>query len=185
MKATILLILTLTFLIGCQSNIDSVVYLKFQQKGNKISNEAQITLLSNVGKAIQNGGTESAVEFCNLNANSIIDSLNQEFSCTISRISEKNRNPEAGLRQNLEEELWSIFMKGTLTDTLIQEKNGLVFYKSISISIPTCLKCHGNTDSDITTATFQKFNELYPQDQATGYKLNDLRGLWKIDFARN
>jgi hypothetical protein len=26
---------------------------------------------------------------------------------------------------------------------------------------------------------------LYPEDQATGFSLGDLRGMWRIDFKKN
>ena len=123
------------------------------------------------------------MEFCNLQAASIIDSLNQEYNCTISRISEKNRNPGAGLSSANEEELWHIFQEGALADTIIKRNKNLVFYKPIKIGMPACLKCHGNPESDINEATRQKLQELYPKDLATGYQLNDFRGLWKIEFV--
>ena len=46
----------------------------------------------------------------------------------------------------------------------------------------TCLKCHGKPDIDIAQGTLKKINQLYPNDLAKGYKLDDLRGLWKIEF---
>jgi len=48
--------------------------------------------------------------------------------------------------------------------------------------MPACLKCHGVPESDIDSATVQKLRALYPTDLATGYRLNDFRGLWKIEF---
>lgn len=184
MKGKYLLIGALTFLFACSSQIESSVYSEFQKKGNDISGKTQSTLLKNVGLAIQKGGPQHAVEFCNLQASSIIDSLNQQFNCSILRITEKNRNPKAIVSGEIEKELWRIFKEGTLADTIISNTNKLVFYKPIKIGMPACLKCHGNTGSDINTATQEKITELYPKDLATGYALNDFRGLWKIEFVR-
>ena len=61
----------------------------------------------------------------------------------------------------------------------------LVYYKPIRIALPACLKCHGEPISDIDVATSEKIQNLYPADLATGYKLNDFRGLWKIEFPVN
>jgi cytochrome c553 len=66
----------------------------------------------------------------------------------------------------------------------LQNGNDLVYYKPIRTGMPACLKCHGNTETDINAATKAKLNELYPNDLATGYKLNDFRGLWKVEFKR-
>lgn len=184
MKGKYFVIAVLSFLCACSSQIESTVYSEFQKKGNDISGKAQSTLLKNVGLAIQKGGPQHAVEFCNLQANSIIDSLNQNFNCSISRISEKNRNPDAIVSGEIEKELWRIFNEGALSDTIISNKNKLVFYKPIKIGMPACLKCHGSTESDINSATQEQLTELYPKDLATGYALGDFRGLWKIEFER-
>ncbi len=164
--------------------IDAETYSEFQQKGNEIAQLAQRTLLGNVGKAIQAGGPEYAVEFCNLQASAIIDSVNRENDCVISRITDKNRNTENKLKGQTEEELWEVFKTGATNDTLLARPSRLVYYKPIKVGMPACLKCHGNPETEIDLATLEKIQQLYPNDLATGYKLNDFRGLWKIEFSR-
>ncbi len=166
------------------SKIDLESYLEYQKKGTEISQVAQSALLVNVGKAIQKGGPEYAVEFCNLQASSIVDGLNSVHNCVISRVSEKNRNPENRLKNEGEIELWNLFQNKLLADTLVQNKQKLVYYKPIRIGMPACLKCHGNPDSEISLGTMKKLQSLYPNDLAIGYKLNDFRGLWKIEFEK-
>ncbi len=180
-----LIILAAIVLYSCNSKTDPAKLAELQQKGNEISNLAQSTLLANVGKAIQKGGTEYAVEFCNLKASSIIDSLNGVNNCTISRVSAKNRNPENNLKGNAEKELWELFQQNSITDTVLQNKQKFIYYKSITIALPACLKCHGTKETEINSATLKKLQTLYPDDLATDYKMNDFRGLWKIEFAEN
>jgi hypothetical protein len=170
---------------SCKTKIDNAIYAEFTQKGNEITNQAQSVLLANVAQAMQTGGPVYAVEFCNLKASSIIDSLNQANNCEISRVSAKNRHPENNLKTEADKNLWAIFEAGTVTDTLIQENKKLVYYKSIKTAMPACLKCHGTPGSDIDAATSEKLQKLYPNDLATGYHLNDFRGLWKIEFTAN
>jgi hypothetical protein len=175
---------TVILLFSCNSKkISDETYTEFQKMGNEITDKTQSVLLANVGKAIQTGGTIYAVEFCNLEASNIVDSLNKANNCLIYRISDKNRNPENKLTTSTDKNLWEIFETKNLTDTLIQEQNRLVFYKPIKTGIPACLKCHGQPGSDIEPSTFDKIQNLYPTDLATGYKLNDFRGLWKIEFS--
>ncbi|MBT3382631.1 MAG: DUF3365 domain-containing protein [Prolixibacteraceae bacterium] len=172
-------------LVSCNQNsskIDLESYVEFQKKGTEISQIAQSTLLVNVGKAIQKGGPEHAVEFCNLQASSIVDSLNNANNCVISRVSIKNRNPENGLKDKQDKELWTLFQNNLLSDTLVHVKQKLVYYKPIKIGMPACLKCHGNPETEINSASSEKLKTLYPNDLAVGYKLNDFRGLWKIEF---
>jgi hypothetical protein len=169
-------------MISCKSKIDNETYSEFQKKGNETATLAQSVLLANVGQAIQKGGAEYAVEFCNLKASAIVDSLNHANNCLISRVSAKNRNPGNNLNTETDKILWAIFESGTLNDTVIHESKTLVYYKTIKTSLPACLKCHGFPGSDIDSTTTVKLKTLYPDDLATGYKLNDFRGLWKIEF---
>lgn len=187
MKTKILLSACVVILFfSCNSKkISDETYAEFQKKGNEISSKTQSVLLANVGQAIQTGGSLFAVEFCNLKASSIVDSLNLANNCLISRVSDKNLNPENNLKAANEKDLWEIFGKGTVADTIIQVQNKLIYYKPIIIGLPACLKCHGQQGIDIEPATLEKIQNLYPGDLATGYKLNDFRGLWKIEFQIN
>lgn len=179
--------LVLTFFSCNQSGsvIDAETYSNFQKKGNEITDLAQATLLSNVAKAMNNGGPVYAVEFCNLKASSLIDSLNQLNNCEISRVTTKNRNPENNLQNETDKTLWTIFEEGAKSDTIIQGNKTLVYYKTIKMGMPACLNCHGNPNSEIANATLSKIQKLYPNDLATGYKQGDFRGLWKVEFKMN
>lgn len=182
MKQKFFFIAVMVLLISCKSKTEIANYSEIQKKGSETATLAQSVLLANVGQAIQTGGTMYAVEFCNLKASVIVDSLNKADNCIISRISAKNRNPENGLKTETEKVLWSIFERGTLKDTVIRENQRLIYYKPIKTGLPACLKCHGEIGSDIDAETAGKLKNLYPADLATGYKLNDFRGLWKIEY---
>jgi hypothetical protein len=171
-----------------QSDMDTETYSRYLAAGNEVSGLAQTTLLSNVSKAMEQGGSLYAVEFCNLEASGITDSLNNRCNCEIVRISAKNRNPENGLKTDTDEKLWAYFMAshrdGAVHDTLVQEGQQVVYYKPILTAMPACLQCHGPVP-EINLETYSKIRELYPDDQATGYGMNELRGLWKISFTLN
>jgi hypothetical protein len=49
----------------------------------------------------------------------------------------------------------------------------------ITVSQPLCLQCHGS-EREIAAATRKAILDIYPNDKATGYALNDLRGIWRI-----
>ena len=110
MKSTHLIAAFLFVLIlgSCNSSktkIDDETYITYLKKGDEITNLAQATLLGNVSKAMQKGGPEYAVEFCNLKASSLVDSLSSLNDCVISRVSDKNRNPENNLKNQQEKAL--------------------------------------------------------------------------------
>jgi uncharacterized protein (UPF0335 family) len=47
-----------------------------------------------------------------------------------------------------------------------------------------CLKCHGTTDKQMERETYSKIKELYPNDKAIGYDVNEVRGIWSISFDK-
>jgi len=182
MKKVVLIFSVTLIIFSCQKGINPEVYAKYTEAGNQIATNTQAVLLANVAAAIQQGGPSYAIEFCNLKASDIADSLSQVHQSTISRISAKNRNPQNGLKTEADNLVWEIFETNNLTDTLLQAGNKLVYYKSIKTAMPACLKCHGSVETDIDSLTVAKLKNLYPSDKATGYVLNDFRGLWKIEF---
>ena len=169
-----------------KNEINAEDYSKFQQAGDKISNITQGVLLTNVGKAMKSGGPKNAVSFCNLKVTSIVDSLNSANNCHISRISDKNRNPENAVQNKSDEQIWNFFARSSSgdspKDTLIASEGEFIYYKPIKIAMEACLKCHGVPEQDIDVETYAVLQKLYPNDLATNYKLNDFRGLWKIRF---
>lgn len=160
-------------------------YHELIAKGAAISNQTQAVLLNHVGQAMQQGGSQYAVSFCNLKAFWLTDSLSQINNCTIERITDRPRNTANSLKNQTDSLIWQWTAEnhkvGQQKDTLVYLANQLLYYKPIKLGLPTCLQCHGNTN-EIAPQTAQKLKTLYPNDQATNYQLNELRGLWKIQF---
>lgn len=150
--------------------------------GDSISTHMQKTLLENVSQAMQKGGSDYAVEFCNIQAIPLTDSISNMHHVSIQRLSDKNRNPNNVLA--LEEDL-SAFEKlkdSTLPVDFIQNNMGeITYYKSIKLGMPTCLKCHGGKE-DISESTLAIIQDKYPNDKAIEYQMGELRGMWKIKF---
>ena len=47
-----------------------------------------------------------------------------------------------------------------------------------------CLQCHGKPNQDIKRPTLNSLANLYPEDKATGYSINQVRGIWSISFDK-
>jgi hypothetical protein len=56
------------------------------------------------------------------------------------------------------------------------------FFAPIVLNNALCLNCHGEAGKDISAESLTLIRQHYPQDEATGFKLGDLRGAWRIDF---
>jgi hypothetical protein len=162
-------------------------YAEYIGKGRSAASGTQGVLMANIGKAIQKGGTEHAVEFCNVNAMPLVDSLSTATGMKIGRISARNRNPENKIKSQEDRMAWKYFANnkgdGTSEDTVLYDRaQQPVYYRPIRIGMETCLKCHGSRSQDIELATLEKIDELYPTDNAVNYSMGELRGLWKVEF---
>lgn len=47
-----------------------------------------------------------------------------------------------------------------------------------------CLQCHGNPNAEIKPETYTALKALYPNDKATGYDVDQVRGIWSISFEK-
>lgn len=171
------LILTLA---GCREGTKPLETGKLTIEADSVATVTQNTLLKNVSGAIGRGGPEYAVDFCNTRALPLTDSIAQGSNWTISRISDRNRNPFNAVMAEDQEVFNQFNEKATLMDTLVTTQDKVVYYKRINIGMPTCLMCHGNPQTDIAPKTMDAIWLRYPQDRATGYQLKDFRGLWKL-----
>ncbi len=201
MKHTIQIsaLLTSLLLAGCtQSIVEKTPDLQAITEGEKeekfahgdsISNMAQTTLIQNVSKAMKVGGSVYAVEFCNIQAVPLMDSISKANQVKIERMTDKNRNPNHALKTENDKSAWSKFKNAFFKPEkpvpfVVEENQNLIYYKPISIGMTTCLKCHGAINEDIDVATAEKIKEKYPNDLATNYKMGDFRGMWKVTFKR-
>lgn len=192
---TLLIPSGILFLVACSNNpqmeSDSwqeeqpINLQKYVERGRSISQKMQGILLSNVSGAMQNGGPAHAIAFCDTRAIPLTDSLSELEGVKISRISDKNRNPN-NVASSDELELINQFKTNNAKDTVLSWDNNenYVYYSTIKTGMPACMKCHGSVGSDIRPETLNALDSLYPEDKARNYALGDFRGLWKIEFAQ-
>ena len=138
-------------------------------------------------QAMQNGGPVSGIAVCHDKAEQIATDLSQKQGLLLGRTSLKIRNP-ANAPDNWELAVLRQFearkTQGESVDKLeffavIDDDQGQKTFRYMK-AIPTaalCLNCHGETLSAEVAA---KLKELYPNDQAHGYKEGDLRGAFTI-----
>lgn len=196
MKYFITLCITFTTLMfGCTSETDSnesqgeeitgLTEAQYKAKGAGITAAAQGALLGKVNKAIAEGGTHYAVEFCNIQASGLVDSLNKVYECEIARVTNRKRNPDNKIETDYDKIAWNYFLtnqerKATIDTILFEQATHPIYYKPIFIGMETCLKCHGSRSKDIELATLEKIDSLYPTDAAVNYTMGELRGMWKV-----
>ena len=96
MKSIFSLIALTFFFYSCDTNPNTEENIEpttnYQEIGDSISTISQQTLLMNVGREIKSGGPVQAIDFCNLNASVLMDSLSKAHNVKISRVTSKPRN---------------------------------------------------------------------------------------------
>jgi cytochrome c553 len=138
----------------------------------------------NLMGAIQSNGTLHALEFCNVQAMPLTDSMSTAYNATIKRVSDRNRNPNN--KASNEEIAYILKFSDQIADGLEPEPitvsvgSKIHFYYPI-VTNTMCLKCHGKTEQ-MESEVVSKITALYPDDKAVGYKENEVRGIWSISF---
>jgi hypothetical protein len=156
----------------------------FKTMGMEYITATQQLLGGNLVNAIQEGGLIHALEFCNVEAIPLTANFEKEYNAVIKRVSDRNRNPENAASDSekaLIERFTEFLSKGEKPEPIIiTEGTPKRLYFPI-LTNAMCLQCHGKSET-INPEVLQKIKQLYPDDLATGYDIDEVRGLWRIDF---
>jgi Protein of unknown function (DUF3365) len=144
-------------------------------------------LSSELAEAIENGGPVSAIPVCSLKAETIVQEVAEKRQLEMIRLSDRPRNPKQMAHGDDIAAMNSIRaakQRGETPSPQVDETNNgySIVRIPIPLSQPLCLQCHG-AETDITPETRKAILTSYPEDKATGYKLNDLRGIWRIEIS--
>jgi len=157
----------------------------YEEIGLEYALGTKAVLGNNLMGAIQSKGTMHALEFCNIQAIPITDSMATHYQATIKRVSDKNRNPNN--QANAEELKYIAQFKADAVakreskPVVIEKGNQVQFYYPIPTNT-MCLQCHG---TQIKPDVQSQILKLYPNDLALGYTENEVRGIWSITFEKN
>jgi len=163
--------------------VDSTLVI---QEGQQITQTAFSTLSSNLQRAIAEGGIPYALQFCNVEAMPLTDSLSTAHNVMLKRASHRPRNPrnraDSLEMTTIKKYLQQINQQKELAPQLYTQAQQIIYHAPIRINQPLCLNCHGQLGSDITQQTLDTLRQQYPEDEATGFAMGDLRGIWTIKF---
>ena len=186
-------ILTFAMLTAC-GFLAAPVFAESQEPDlNQLEQEAK-TITMAFGKELKTvlqgtimaSGPVEAIKVCRTNAPAIANRLAQEKGWDVARTSHKVRNsnnaPDAWEQKVLAEWQDKISRGAPVQNMKASEivtENGVTVYRFMS-AIPTgqmCLNCHG---SSIAGPVRNTIHDLYPDDQATGFKEGELRGAFSL-----
>lgn len=161
--------------------------IRARTRGKEITMRAFGALSSNLMQAISRGGVSNALELCSVKALPLTRSVTDTNLVQLRRVSHKARNP--GNKANAAElvvlnQFRSGLASGKAPTPVIQMRsNGAAtYFAPIALNNPLCLNCHGQPGKKIKKENLAVIKRLYPKDEATGFKLGELRGMWRVDF---
>lgn len=136
--------------------------------------------------AMQAGGPLDAIEVCSARAPAIAEAVSLDSGMQLSRVSLRNRNPgnapvewQTSVLRNFERRLAAGEAAESLSWQELAEQGGRQEFRLMKAipTAPLCLQCHGEA---IAPPVAAKIAELYPGDQATGYREGDIRGAFVV-----
>ena len=187
---TSIFLITAVIFVGCgnkQEELTETEQTEYLEKGQDLATETQKVLGSNLMKAINEGGPINALEFCNIQAYPLTDSMATALKAHITRVTDKPRN-QANIANKDELTYIASFKEklgaGEQVSPDISVMDGKVTGYYPIITNQMCMQCHGSENDQINEETLAKIKELYPNDQATGYGVGELRGIWVVEMDR-
>lgn len=178
----------LTFWFGCgkQAKPELTEQIKSGLRAN--AQEFMQSLKSVLVKEMQTNGILTAVSVCSDTAQILTNNYGMQRGVYIKRVSFKNRNAN-NLPDEFETKALKYFEElksaGKLNETTefidLSDIDGVIrvrYLKPIVMQAP-CLNCHGNTEAMLPEVN-TIINKEYPNDKATGYQIDDLRGAVSI-----
>lgn len=193
---SIVVLLLIVSLVACNTAnskdfIDEIVEEKqtinYEEQARFIIGQSFATLNANLKREMTENGIENAINYCNLNANQLVDSLSQYYHADIKRTSLKLRNPEnapnAEELENLQFYKLGLEQEVEFGDQIAETEETFTYYKPIFL-LDACTKCHGKEGETLNSDAYAKIKDLYPDDAATGYAPGDLRGMWVVSIKK-
>ncbi len=161
---------------------------EYLEKGKAIAEATFAELSGKLATAIEEKGISGAIEYCNLAAMPLVDSLSKAHNASIRRTSLRVRNPK-NAPNNWEKGILSTYetqhQAGQELKPIVKEldEHTVAFTAPIMMK-PLCLQCHGEIGTDIATDNYVTIKKLYPEDEAFGFVDRQFRGIWSITFNK-
>ncbi len=154
----------------------------YEQQAQSLVQQFAGRLKPKLQQGLASGGPVEAIAVCATEAPAIAAELSADSDWQVKRVSSRNRNPaaspdswEAATIESFEQQLAA----GAEPDSLQRGQmtpQGYRFARA-QIAEPMCLMCHGQ---NIAEPVAEALARHYPQDQATGYRAGEIRGIFSL-----
>lgn len=152
---------------------------EWEARGAAVARELKGRLLRELTAALADG-PEHAIDVCRVRAPAIAAELGSE-AVAAGRTSHRLRNPANAPRAWVAPLLAEAATQGrAATARAVRLPSGGVGYVEPLFVAPLCLACHGES---LAPPVAERIRAGYPDDEATGFREGDFRGLVWVEFA--
>ena len=154
------------------------------EQARAIAMQLQQRLGQELKAGIQAGGPRAGIAVCKERAPEIAAELSQQYGVEVGRTALRVRNPnnapESIHREVLEDFIDSLASEpNQVPEAWVTTDSGERHYLRAIVMQPQCALCHGKV---IGKPVQQALDEFYPDDEATGFAIGDLRGAFLLKF---
>lgn len=157
------------------------------QQAHAIVQQFATTLKGELQQAMKSGGPANAVGVCKEQAPAIAASLAEQTGWEVGRTSLKPRNAALNAPDAWEQHVMKQFedrkaagqpVAGMTYAEVVQSDSGGTYrYMQAIPTAEVCLACHG---SNIEPGLAESIDQAYPDDQARGFAVGDIRGAFTL-----
>ncbi|HEY7772026.1 MAG TPA: DUF3365 domain-containing protein [Marinagarivorans sp.] len=177
---------TLAIFYGCATKAETHGDLQHTQQQIKQAKQATVVLQKQLGDrlktAVGEGGLEKGVEVCSQEAPRIAESISAEFGKTVGRTALRTRNSnnapsekQIAVMQSFQRDLENNQPPSEIEHFSTLENGDRLYMRPIVMQAQ-CLACHGDVNEEL----LGKLKRAYPDDQATGFSVGQLRGAFTV-----
>jgi hypothetical protein len=184
--ATLTLLVPVLF--ACSKPIDETA---LRDEARRVASGVPPRLLGVLQEEIGKGGFDGAIAACRDFAPRLAAEASAETGWAIRRVSLRNRNPKAvpdawerAALEAFDQRAGAGEVPAAIETSAIVGSGSTREFRYMK-ALPTqelCLACHGLPEN-IDPAVRARLEELYPQDQATGYRVGEIRGAMTLRKA--
>lgn len=134
--------------------------------------------------AMSTGGPVAAIAVCHEDAMPIAQAVSDQHNVSVKRVTDRPRNPDNAANDDELRVLAEFYARvnavnAQAPERLLTDAQGTTrYYRAIQIK-PLCLSCHGST---VSAEVARALASHYPNDQATGYAVGELRGSFVVTW---
>jgi L-lactate utilization protein LutC len=157
------------------------------QQAHEIIQQFATTLKGELQQAMKSGGPTNAVGVCKERAPAIAASLAEQTGWEVGRTSLKMRNAALNTPDIWEQRVLKQFedrkaagqpVAGMTYAEVVETDDGTAYrYMQAIPTEQVCLACHGG---NIEPGLAESIDQAYPDDQARGYAVGDIRGAFTL-----